>query len=200
MTEKTRAALEAAKTELEHAVGEETAAAAALAALEDAAASGRYVDAVDLAAAAGEVTLRRLRRQRLEGEVDASRTALAGAERRAAIEALAARAGTDQDLDADRLKQLEQVAKAAVQQFHDAVQAGVTSFGRLSGEARALGLPVVSKSDPATDALVASFTQRTGVSVVYGDPNRVRLRGVDYQAPRPNAFRDFERWVGGLLN
>lgn len=188
------------RTALADAVAAEAAAADALEALEDAAKSGMDVSTADMAEAAGTVVLRRLRRGKLEAEADAAAVAATAEDRQRALDELARRAAADDRLNPDVIRNLETAARAAVQAYAHALTEADRAFGDLVTAARNLDLPLVGKHDPGDSVMVAGSSHQTGRTVRLGDPVRVKLAGVGYAGPPPNAFSRFAAWVSGLLD
>lgn len=184
--------------ELTDAIAAETAAADALEALEAAARQGVEVHPAELSEAAGTVVLRRMRREKLAADVGAAEVEAAEAERAEALGALAAQAAANPMLDHDRLRELEQAARATAARYREALCESERAFHDLVTDSRALDLPVVDKNNTVPDAQIAAFVNRTGNSVRYGDAIRVRLAGVEFAPPPSNLFTRFARWVADL--
>ncbi len=189
------------RVKLSVAVTAETAASEAVAALEAAARQGETVHPSELAEAMGRLSLRRLRREQVEVEVEVAAAEAAAAERAEAVQALAARAASDPQLNPARLLDLEAAARKAVQEYAAAVRAQDRAFGRLVNDARERGLPLLPPADRTTNSgLIASTVYQQGRRETFGDPNRVRLAGHDFTAPAPGRLDSFLRWVRSVVN
>lgn len=184
--------------ELEAAVAAENAANVAVAALEDAARRGETVDPSELSMASGAVLLCRLRRQQVTAEVEAAEAEAAETERAAALDELAQRAAADARLNPDVIRNLEAAARAAVQAYADALTEADRAFRDLAEEAAKLGVRIAGRDASDADVLIAGSTWRSGGVVRYGDPARVRVRGVEFAPPPLNLFTRFAGWVAGL--
>lgn len=186
------------QVELEDAIAAENAANAAVEAMETAARQGASVDPGELSQAAGTALLRRLRREQLEANVTAAAERATAVERAAALDELAARAAADARLDPDHLRRLEQAAQRAATEYREALRDSDRAFHALVNAARSLDLPVLGKDSRVPDALVAGSEWRSGRTVRYSDPARIRLGGVEYAAAPSRSFSGFARWVAGL--
>lgn len=184
---------------LASAVGAEQEAARVLSDLERTARAGGDVDPVEFARASGEVSVRRLRREALEAESAAESVAHEDARRRERLAVLSADAANDPALNPEHLAELERTARAAVQDYAQALESSEKAFSRLVARSREAGLPLIDRTEAAVnEGLVASHVMRRGDDVIYGPPGSVRLAGTEYRPPRRGLLHDLADWVRDL--